>query len=509
MTRQMRLLDAPWRQAHPHDIMAWNADTGGPALSQAEFRERIGAWQSRLDALAPPGQRWLLCHRDPVAFTAALIALWERGDSAVLPADDRPETLEAISPLVAARLGDIADGHLAGSPKVPRWGCLSADRIAVSLFTSGSTGEPKQLDKTFAQLDAELATHRALWPLEGSLVISQVSHQHIYGLLFAILRPLCEGAPMAARTCRYPETLCAWLQGLARCAGEQAHVPHSAVLISAPPPLERLPAELDWRPANARLTRILSSGAPLSAAASAHARGVLGIGISEIYGSSETGGIAWRDQQVSDHWTPLPGIEVRDDDEGRLWLRSPFLTDPDSWEAQADRIAPVTDGFRLLGRSDRIAKVGGKRLSLTGMDRMLEACHGVTRAHTLPLATRDNRLGAIVQLTAEHIPHDHAARRSLIRALRTLLLPAFEPTVIPRYWRFVDAWPTNAQGKLSAEIVALLFADLQERSLPRWLGIETPESHTCRVALEVPERLVFCQGHFPDRPVVPGVVMIQ
>jgi hypothetical protein len=489
--------------------MAWNGDSGGSSISWAGFHERIGAWQHRMDKLAPPGQRWVLYHCDPVAFAAALIALWERGDSAVLPADDRPETLDAISRLATARLGDVAGGLQAGAPQAPRWGHLLPGRAAVSLFTSGSTGAPKQLDKSFAQLDAELTAHLALWPLDGRLVISQVSHQHIYGLLFAILRPLCEGAPMATRTCRYPETLSAWLQRLDDVSERGAQSPRSAVLISAPPPLERLPAELDWRSAHDRLARIHSSGAPLSAVASAHARAVLGIGVSEIYGSSETGGIAWRDQQFNDHWTPLPGIEVRDDAEGRLWLRSPFLTDPGVWECQADLIAPTDDGFRLLGRSDRIAKVGGKRLSLTGMDRTLETCPGVRQARTLPLATRDNRLGAIVQLTADCMPYDHATRRELIQTLRTRLLSAFEPTVIPRYWRFVEAWPTNAQGKLTNDIVALLFADLQDRRLPRWLGVESNDAQACRVTLEVPERLAYCEGHFPEQPVVPGVVMLQ
>ncbi|SFH18025.1 AMP-binding protein [Modicisalibacter xianhensis] len=509
MTRQMQLLGAPWRQAPSHDIVAWDADRGAPALDQAGFHQSIGAWQYRLDELAPTGQSWLLYHRDPVAFAAALIALWERGDSAVLPADDRPETLDALSSLVTGRLGDVAQGHQAGAPQAPRWGHLCADRVAVTLFTSGSTGAPKQLDKTFAQLDAELSVHRTLWPLDGRLVISQVSHQHIYGLLFAILRPLCEGAPMASRTCRYPETLSAWLQHLCPSREASSQTPRSAVLISAPPPLERLPIELDWQRASERLARIHSSGAPLSAAASAHARAVLGVGVSEIYGSSETGGIAWRDQQVSDHWTPLPGIEVRDDAEGRLWLRSPFLPDPGAWECQADRIAPVSGGFRLLGRRDRIAKVGGKRLSLSAMDHALQTCHGVLQARALPLAARDNRLGAIIQLRAECVPYDHAARRDLIQALRNRLLSAFEPTVIPRYWRFVEAWPTNTQGKLSTEIVAQLFADLKDRRLPRWLGSEADDAQACRIILEVPERLVYCQGHFPEQPVVPGVVMLQ
>ncbi|HET8792019.1 MAG TPA: AMP-binding protein, partial [Modicisalibacter sp.] len=82
------LLSAPWRQGEPTRIVAWHADTD-TAVTLNDLHARIDAWQTTLDTLDAPGQRWLLHHRDPIDFAAALIALWERGDSAVLPADDR------------------------------------------------------------------------------------------------------------------------------------------------------------------------------------------------------------------------------------------------------------------------------------------------------------------------------------------------------------------------------------------------------------------------------------
>ncbi|MGP9641851.1 hypothetical protein ACT3TJ_00180 [Halomonas sp. AOP30-A1-24] len=183
------LTQLPWRRSTPrHESLPSHWVCG------ASLTAHIDAWHHWLTD--KPAGRWLLCQQQPLAFCAALIALWESGRVAVLPADDRPETLSRLASEVDGTLPDMPEPRLPqGAETRPRVAPLDPSATAVVLSTSGSTGNPVQLAKRFDQLEAELSAHARLWPLADSGVISQVSHQHIYGLLTGILHPLCAGAP--------------------------------------------------------------------------------------------------------------------------------------------------------------------------------------------------------------------------------------------------------------------------------------------------------------------------
>ncbi|MBQ0743315.1 MAG: acyl-CoA synthetase [Pseudomonas sp.] len=445
------------------------------------------------------GGAWLLCERDPLTFCSALLALWETGRVAVLSADDRPETLSRIQSSIDGRIPCSPEPTIAKPlPQAPNR--LDDQRRALVLFTSGSSGEPLALAKTFQQLDEELRVHAQLWPLDESAgVISQVSHQHIYGLLTGVLHPLCSGRPFCSKDCHFPEVL---TQRLAEAGAAQLQV----TLVSSPPQLSRLPAHTQW-PKPGSLSRILSSGAPLAQEHATHAEQLLNAPVIEIYGSTETGGIAWRRPQSELQWTPLPGVNVRVDD-GCLALTSPFLESPHTWWRHPDRVTLTDRGFMLMGREDRLVKVAGKRLSLDQMERVLQSVDGVQAARCVELGRPDGRLGAIIKVTAK-APQDHETRRQLIQQVRTALAAHFETVTLPRYWRFVEELPSNAQGKLDRGLIQRLFNDIDDHKSPRWLA-ETVTSQDVRLlTLEVPEKLIYLDGHFDQFPLVPGVVLVQ
>ncbi|MDN6298192.1 MAG: AMP-binding protein [Halomonas sp.] len=490
------LTQRPWRRPSTENPTpeALPADWCRPAA----LGSAIDAWRRWL--VDKPQGRWLLHNPAPEAFCAALFALWESGRSAVLPGDGRADTL--------AHLGQRLDGVMpeaiphtptASAPPAPQ--VLEAGAEALVLYTSGSTGEPLMQTKRFDQLDAELDVQASCWPLEGSVIVSQVSHQHIYGLLAGILRPVCHGVALCGGDGHYPEVM-------ARRLAEARKAEVEVTLISSPAQLSRLPEHLDW-PCPAR---IFSSGAPLAAEHARRAESLLGAPVVEIYGSTETGGIAWRRQASSADWTPLPGVEIQVQN-ARLELRSAFLEAPEQWWQQADLAEPVPGGFRLGGRADRLIKLAGKRVSLTAIERDLTALTHVTQAHCVRVTRQESqqegRLGAIVVMEENALPHTHAERRALSEQLRRHLAPRHEAVALPRYWRFVAELPTNAQGKLDRQARERLFADLSDNRKPRWLGELNDGPNQRHVTLEVPERLAYLAGHFDDFPVVPGVVLVQ
>ncbi|WP_176503172.1 AMP-binding protein [Cobetia sp. 5-11-6-3] len=543
-----------WRQLaeqSPEAPACWLAIPGHPlrALTRAELMARVDAWHHWLDCLPgdhdarQPGARWVLFQPTTLGACVQLLALWERGMRAILPGDDRPETLARLAGDSAGQLPETtADGWPPGQPAPAGTAATAsapapvrpdttpdAARIALELCTSGSTGEPLRIAKRFDQLEAELAVHRALWPLAtgpdtalastpDTVSLSQVSHQHIYGLLVSLLRPLSEGVPFLSEACHYPEQLAA---AIAQLSG----LGHRCQLVSSPAQLARLPQTDEQTPSAAPLAelgqvlRVFSSGAPLPAEAARHAEASLKAPVIELYGSTETGGIARRRQQETAYWTPLPAVEITFSP--GFAVRSPFLKAPDQWWQQADKAALVEDAaegddarnaaprFQLLGRSDRLVKLAGKRVSLSAVERCLSEQAEVLEVRCLPMPTREHRLGAVVVMDECALPQDHASRRDLIARLRRALMPGFERIALPRYWRFVTRLPLNAQGKFTADSIARLFADLDDPRLPRWLGDTSSGPQQSTLEAEVPDGLVYLDGHFAAQPLVPGVVMLK
>lgn len=476
--------------------------SGGVLLDHAWFRHQAARWR---DALTARGERrWALHFEEVADFAPALYGAWHAGKEVYLCADVLPETLDRLARDVEGFAGDIPgrgdalalhrdpgdSGTAAGAEP---WTALDPRQTRLVLYTSGSTGEPAAISKTLSQLDCEVrALEQAFGDrVAGTVVHGTVSHQHIYGLLFRVLWPLAAGRPVAPRGF-YHEELVAALDG-------------PAVLVSSPAHLKRMPEGIDWKHARDCLRMVFSSGGALPAEAAANATRLLGQVPVEVYGSSETGGIAWHrsDGAVDAPWMALPDVRWRVR-EGLLEVASPHLPDA-GWHATADRVEAAGDGFRLLGRADRIVKVEERRVSLTGLERALAACPEVAEARVILLQGARAELGAVVVPSAEGVRRlREEGRGALLRALGRHLATRQDAATRPRRWRFVDALPANPQGKSPEAMLYALFRPMRPAAVWRVREVERAS-----LELELDLELAVFDGHFPQLPILPGVAQLD
>ncbi len=467
-------------------------------VSRADFIRRLNDWQSFFQGL--PGEKFALCLDDAAELAAALLGAWHANKIIALPGDKLPVTLKQLSELVDASIGELPSAIAApvnGFAMVPLARTeLDLLKTALIIFTSGSTGEPCAIEKKIAQLDAELNSLESCFgDVVGNAVIyGTVSHQHIYGLLFRVLWPLAAGRTFYTQRLEYPEQIAKQLTG------------QSSVLIASPAHLKRLPDNLDWQQMTAGLKAVFSSGGPLSAESADNVTQLWHRRPIEVFGSSETGGIAWRQSENgSSSWEPLPGVEWRVSDE-HLQIRSPHLPNSE-WLITQDRAA-LRDGnkFELLGRSDRIIKLEERRISLTSIENSLSQNDWVQECRLLVLPGQRERLAAVVALSTEGNRELLASGKlAIVNQLRKTLETSVDPIAIPRHWRFLNAMPVDSQGKTSQRVLAELF----RMSLPPCMVLQRTED-SAQLELNVNKDLVVFDGHFSQHAaVVPGVALID
>lgn len=470
--------------------------TQTPALDHAQFCEQSLSVAAGLQAR---GIKNLALHlEDAAELAVALFGAWRAGVHVLLPADLQGQTRERWASQVDLWLTDLpGDAQLSDLQAAPLAATtLDLDQCRLSLCTSGSSGEPKLIEKRLRQLANEVCGLEQLWGVQlgSACMIGSVATQHIYGLLFRLLWPLCAARPFVRRQLPFAEDL--------QRASRQYP---SFAWVASPALLKRMGDNLDWNSLSS-VRRVFSSGGALpgEAAQSLHQR--LGQWPTEILGSSETGGIAWR--QGEQRWQAFDGIELSQDSEGALRIRSPYLPSGHV-EQTADAVLIGDDGrFELLGRLDRIVKLEEKRVSLPLIEQALASHAWVSEARLGVVQENRASLGALLVLSDSGLlALRNQGRRALTEALREHLRPHCETIALPRRWRLLRQMPLNTQGKLAqTDVQALLMAPRPKQ--PEVLDQQMVDGEW-HLNLMVPPDLAFFSGHFPKAPVLPGVLQVQ
>lgn len=486
--------------------------------SLAQFRADVAAVRHQITQhFADAHCLLLVCPNDRYAFAVGLLSAWTLGVRVALPPNTRPQTLRDIFDAAQADgfLHDMdlqegvdirswfadAPSRTAPAPEALDVGSFHAwrtDEVIATLFSSGtSSGTPQAAPKTVSQLlgEAQMLA-QTLFPA-GARVISTVEPTHIYGLLYSVLAPLYAGGSFSRDTPFFPESV-----------ARDVRAAHAEVLVSVPAHLAT------FRGVDvgdfASIQRLLSSTAPLlpEVAEAIYAR--FDLNITEVLGSSETGGMAVREFPSTSAWTPLPTVDLRADDEGRLWVDSPYLSHALERPYKSQEYVEFQgDSFIHKGRFDRVVKLGGRRVSLPDMEACILRLEGVEDAALLVESTRDlhgNRLHlAVVD------PRGDRARvlKHLVRY--------FERSTLPRRIVFLEALPREANGKLQR---ARLWAAMQQNSTPRPhvshlalqpLSPDAPlvEMNEMRYRMDIPKNYRWFKGHFDGHPLMAAAVQMH
>jgi acyl-coenzyme A synthetase/AMP-(fatty) acid ligase len=399
--------------------IAWRGRT---PIGRDQFEADIAA---AMRTIAPGAPLLNLC-RDRYRFAVAFMAICHRGGTNVLPPNEAPEVIDQLSREAAGVIDDRVSELLGEKDRRGAvLGRIEPQHPAAIVHTSGTTGSPRSLVKTWHMLQsAAEASLPAIFP-ERCHVVATVPPQHMYGFEHGVMNALMGYASIHRGRPFFPVDV----------AGALEQLPPPRALVTTPFHLRSLIAADVVLPA---LSRVISATAPLGADTARVIEARWCCEVHEVYGLSEAGSIATRRPSLDLLWRAFPGLRVTADDSGAR-VSAPYLAQD---EPLPDLIRVDPDGrFELLGRHADLVKVGGKRASLTHLNECLRAIPGVEDGVIFTPGTPEGgRPAALV-----------VAPGLSTGQILAMLARHVDPVFLPRPLRLVPRLPRNAVGKLPRE----------------------------------------------------------
>jgi acyl-coenzyme A synthetase/AMP-(fatty) acid ligase len=328
---------------------------------------------------------------------------------------------------------------------------LDPDDPAVIIFTSGTTGDPRGV----------------LYP-QRYLTGQRLQAEHWVGARKGELA-WCTAAPGWSKSTRNV-FIAPWLRGAAALIHDARFDPDGRlelieregvnVLCQAPTEYRILAKRTELRPIGS-LRRMVSAGEPLNPEAIRAFREVMGVGIGDGYGQTETGAISGMRPDDDDPardgsmGRPLPGIETRVVD-GELQVRpetvpsffSHYLGEAPfdgEWWRTGDHVHHDEEGYLWFeGRDDDIIVSAGYRIGPFEVESALVAHPAVAEAAAV--AAPDEERGSVVRavvVLANGEPSDELARE-----LQDHVKRVTAPYKYPRIVEFADELPKTSSGKI-------------------------------------------------------------
>jgi len=402
--------------------------------------------------------------------------------------DSTPEVV-VVAPAFADALGPVAERagvRVLGSEATlegPDPGMLPAvapERRAMMLYTSGTTGRPKGVVATHANLVSQVACLNDAWgwvPDDRILLVLPLHHLH--GIVNVLTCALWAGG------------VCEMLPAFdADAVWDRLASGQLTLFMAVPTVYRKLIAAWDAAPperqralgaGSAGLRLMVSGSAALPVHTLERWRSITGHTLLERYGMTEIGMALSNpldgNRRPGFVGVPLPGVEVRLVDEGgrsvpagsageievrsggvflEYWGRPEETRGAfrDGWFRTGD-VAVLEDGaYRILGRSSvDIIKTGGYKVSALEIEEVLRTHPDIVECAVVGVADPEwgDRVAAAVEL--------RGGGSLDLEELKDWAKQRLAPYKVPRALRVVPALPRNAMGKVVKSDVATLFRE--------------------------------------------------
>ncbi len=440
----------------------------------------LGVW--RAGGVAVP-----LCISHPEPELAHVLR--DTGSSMVLARADVRDPVAAPAAELEADLGLVGEAlafpglepPASGSP-LPR---VAADRRALILYTSGTTGRPKGAVSTHASLAAGISSLVEAWGWEADdRILHVLPLHHTHGIVNAFLCSLWAGATCEMLPRFDADTV--W---------KRFEAGRITVFMAVPTIYRKLERAWDEAPEERRdamtegargLRLMVSGSAALPVTLFERWKTIGGHTLLERYGMTEIGMALSNplhgERRAGSVGRPLPGVEVRLVDSagavvipnegatGEIEVRGPavFLeywgkpeetraSFRDGWFRTGDEAAFESGSYRILGRqSVDIIKTGGYKVSALEIEAALRDHPGIEDCAVV--AVPDPEWGEAVCVALEG---PGRVSRDEIRSWASERLARYK---VPTRVRHVPELPRNAMGKVNKPRVQSWFESPQEES---------------------------------------------
>lgn len=481
----------------------------------------------------PETDKWILHCEDYWYFICTLVAILQCGKEVQLTANISPNFIKEIRSISSdirfltdqtevegkpIEEADFIPSLIENSPLPSEQEMMNtpeihADKSRLVLYTSGSTGHPKAVMQRLTEFEADNAFVISKWGEEflKRKLIATVSQHHIYGFLFTMSLPFTLAVPFRRRRIEFPEEfeifdddqymIIAVPAFLKRTNMEMKAVNNTEDAAKA----KKLPLKNPW---------IFTSGGVLYPDVAQDTLKIFGFCPMEVYGSTETSGIAYRQQTKDEQiWTPFDNAKIWKNDAGCLTIISPYIKDPAGF-ATGDLVEIFDDGrFLLKGRADSIVKIEEKRISVVEVENRLMQTGLVADCCVVPMSDRRQYLAAAVVLNDEGKAKFAETEKFMInRHFHDYLLQFFENVVLPKKWRYLEALPMDVQGKKKKPVIQKLFAPENPHGIPAetvMLRKENDSVLEVELEVEIPSTSDYFDGHFPQFKLLPAVAQID